>query len=423
MEHTGRPHLENRHASQFSLAYGLLFFILPFGFDALTNVVLLGVLIFSLFRLRRTDWRHGLTSPFFLAPAALFLFYLTSMLWTSNLDSGWRNLETKLGLLLITFVISSTRPRVASSTREKVLRWFIYGNLAVLALAFSIAFYNLASTGSFTRLSPGGTFRESYFTYKVLAEPFMHPGYLATYVGFAVLGSIYFILKTTRTPAKAGWGLAIAFLFLGMLMLQGRINLIALFLVLVAGALIFVIRTRAYVWLLLPALPTALVIILLLWGPPAIRHRYLQLPDFSYDISGTDFNSATYRLAEWAGAAEVISDYPWLGAGAGDKMPELLAAYEEIGFYEGLEERFNAHNQYIETAMATGFVGLILLLLLLSLYSLRAIRSRDWLNLSVLAFFMLCMLTESMLERAWAVILFSSYFPFFIRESKQETSN
>lgn len=382
------------------------------------NLVLLAILGLSLATFKKSDWISGLRSPLFLAPAAFFAFYLLSMLWTTDTASGWRNIETKMGFLFITYVIASTRPRLTSTVQDKVLRWFVAGNVSVLILALAIATYYLISTGSFTRPSPGGTFRENYFTYKALAEAFMHPGYLATYFGFAFFAGVYLYRKKNEKHRKLFIAAAL-FMFAGIVLLQGRINLIALVLVIGVAAVVIVVRTRAYKWLLVPLVPLALLAALFILGPKSIKARYLQLPDFSYDISGTDFNSATYRLAEWTGAWKVVEDHPLAGAGVGDKMPALLEAYREVQFYEGLKERFNAHNQYMESLIATGITGLALLLVIISVYAVMSFKSHDWLSLAALAFFCTCMLTESMLERAWAVLLFTLYFSFQIRKRDQ----
>ena len=144
--------------------------------------------------------------------------------------------------------------------------------------------------------------------------------------------------------------------------------------------------------------------------------RYLQLPDFEYDISAdaSAFNSATYRLAEWKGAFTVISEHRFFGTGVGDNRDGLIDAYEKLGFYVGVERRYNAHNQYLETWIASGLVGLLLLLTLFGYWIYRLVRYGDFSSLFALLFFMLCMLTESMLERAWAVIFLALYFPVIL---------
>jgi O-antigen ligase len=79
-----------------------------------------------------------------------------------------------------------------------------------------------------------------------------------------------------------------------------------------------------------------------------------------------------------------------------------------------LAQGFNCHNQYVETTLATGFLGLFFLLLMLIVYGKIAIQNKDWLSLSTLLFFAMSMLTESMFERAWAVLLFTFYFPLML---------
>jgi O-antigen ligase len=149
-------------------------------------------------------------------------------------------------------------------------------------------------------------------------------------------------------------------------------------------------------------------------APKSLSERYLAFPDFSYDISGDAFNSATYRLAEWKCAWDGIKDAPVLGYGAGCGQDELFSRYEKFKFWQGLERQYNAHNQYLETWLSTGIIGLIALLLMLFAIVYLSAKAGNYFLLYALLFFSLCLSTESMLERAWAVVLFNLIFPLFV---------
>jgi len=138
------------------------------------------------------------------------------------------------------------------------------------------------------------------------------------------------------------------------------------------------------------------------------------MPDFSYDITGDEFNSATYRLAEWTCAADVIAENFWLGVGVGDNRKALIDAYKKRGFKKGVEYKFNAHNQYLETMLATGVLGLAYLLFMLFTYGKWALKQQDYTALACLVFLAIGLLTESMFERSWAISLFAIFFPFMI---------
>ena len=248
----------------------------------------------------------------------------------------------------------------------------------------------------------------------------MHVAYLSTMVGVACITVFHEIVTEAKSRFKNGFLLLLLLFY--MFMLQGRMNVLALIIVMAFAFLIYVVQYRNWKWLFLPILPIILVAVLFPILPESVSSRYLQLPDLNYDISGeeSDFNSATYRFAEWKGAGEVIAEHFFFGTGVGDNRDALINAYEEIGFHVGVDHRYNAHNQYIETFIASGLVGFLLLLSFMGYWLYKLFQAKDLSALLGLLFFMLCMLTESMLERAWAVIFLAVYFSVMVLSNRPD---
>lgn len=112
---------------------------------------------------------------------------------------------------------------------------------------------------------------------------------------------------------------------------------------------------------------------------------------------GAPLNGVALRRAIWVCSLDVIKNNPTIGVGTGDGQDELQAAYENRKFVLASRyNRFNAHNQYLQTLINFGSVGLIVWLLSLG-WLLMAFKSNRLLffMLGVLLF---AMLTESMLE-------------------------
>lgn len=394
---------------RFGLLLSILFFVLPFGQHFPINLVLMVIVLHSLAFLKLPDWRAAITSPLFLLPFALVAFHAVSILWAGDSSEGLVKLNLKLGLVFIPLVIAANRRFINSHLTTRLLWVFVSGNIGAAVFVFGWATWRVIRDGAWYWTTEGSDYRRYYFLYENLSEPLMHPGYLSTYIGFAMLVSIYLIWKNKAQKRMLGFA-TLLFLFFTLIMLQGRINILAFFAVLGVGAFVLTIQQRAYKWLLLPLVPVLLLSLFLLLASEKTRERYFELPDMSYDISGDEFNSATYRLAEWLCASDVIKEHPIIGTGLGDNHEALMQAYRDREFLNGLEHRFNAHNQYLETTIATGFIGLILLLLYLWGYGQMAYKQGDFLLLSCLLFFAISMLTESMLERVWAVNLLAIFF-------------
>ena len=259
----------------------------------------------------------------------------------------------------------------------------------------------------------------SYFTYQQLSETFSHPGYFATFVGFAIFITIGKVINS-KGKNKVYQLISLTFLFVMMVLLQGRINILALLGVFGIGAIYYAFKKRMYLVLAIPTVLTVGLVVLVLSGSENSKSRFLQIPNFEYDITGDTFNSATYRLAEWTCAADVIKENFWFGTGVGDNRQALWDAYAARGFKKGVEEKYIAHNQYIETMIACGLIGLIALLSMLFYFGRQLFLMGDFTSLACLLFLAFCLLTESMFERAWAITLFSVFFPLMLVTSQQK---
>lgn len=402
----------------------LLVFILPLGQEGPTNLVLLLLLIQSLLLHQKKHWLKAIKDPLVWLPVIFYALHALSLFGVENLDQGFRQLETKTSFLLAPLFLATGQRLWTKAYKIKLWQALILGVTVAMLWALGNACLRSLETGAFYEVNEFG--RRYYFLYTHLASPLMHPGYLATYLGLAILGAIGLFPEST---ARKKWILSL-FLTLSLfflLLLQARINIIALFFVLGIGALYLAWQRKAYLWLGFPLIPVFTLALFIVFAPSDLQKRYLQWPDFSYDISGDDFNSATYRLAEWKCAVELIQESPWWGFGLGDNREALLRKYEELKFWQGLENKYNAHNQYLETTITTGVIGLLVLFALLGYYLYRAWRQEDLISFAALVFFVVCLLTESMFERAWAVLPFCILFPVLLsgesRPPKQSASS
>lgn len=402
---------------------GLILFVLPTGNPYLINPLLLTLLLNSLISLGWRDWLGALKNPVFLLPAIFYLYYTSTIFWSEHTADALLQLETKLTLFAATLVIAANKRHLLNAKQYTYKTLFIAGNVLTMLYAFGNAFYRAYNSGSYYNVNEAGERGANFFIYTELSADIMHVGYLSTYVGVALLLSLYNTFWGNVTRVR--WGFVSAFLLISLVMLQGRINVLAFLLVIGIVALAFAIKNKAYKWLAVPLVPGVLLALFVAFGPQSLTKRFVQVPDINYDITAPAeaFNSATYRLAEWKGATRVIKDHPIFGTGVGDNRVALQDAYSALGFNVGLERHYNAHNQYLETTIASGAIGLVFLLAMLVGYLYLAYKRQDYVLLVGLLYFMLCMLTESMFERAWAVIFYAVFFSTMLLVSAHGATN
>jgi O-antigen ligase len=68
------------------------------------------------------------------------------------------------------------------------------------------------------------------------------------------------------------------------------------------------------------------------------------------------------RVTIWKSTFKLIVKNPVLGVGIGDARNELTGEYKRAGEEALQASRFNAHNQFLEIALESGIIGLIMFL-------------------------------------------------------------
>ena len=92
---------------------------------------------------------------------------------------------------------------------------------------------------------------------------------------------------------------------------------------------------------------------------------------------------------------------------------ELLKKYEERGYVHPLEQRLNAHGQFLQTATALGLLGLVTLCCLVLIPMINGLRKRDGLLVAFLALCAINWSVESMLE-VQAGVVFLAFGAFML---------
>ncbi len=109
---------------------------------------------------------------------------------------------------------------------------------------------------------------------------------------------------------------------------------------------------------------------------------------------------------------------PWYGVGSGEVQTLLNERHLANGFTLGAEEQHNAHNQYFQTLLESGWPGLLLLLFVLGYGLYFAYRMQQPLYAAFIILFSFSILTESMLETQNGILFFSVFNALFLMRSR-----
>ena len=114
------------------------------------------------------------------------------------------------------------------------------------------------------------------------------------------------------------------------------------------------------------------------------------------------------RLVAWSCSIDLLKQHP-LGSGTGDIKNDLVACYEAKGATAAAERRLNSHDQFLQSGVALGWLGLIVSLLVALIPLVLGIQRRDGLMILFTLLFLLNAAVESLLEVQAGVVFFAVF--------------
>jgi O-antigen ligase len=123
-------------------------------------------------------------------------------------------------------------------------------------------------------------------------------------------------------------------------------------------------------------------------------------------LSRVSMNNVNARYESWRSALQIIKKHPLLGVGLGDSQEELVKQYRKFNFTVGFQNRFNAHNQYLELWIAGGVITFLCFILFIVFEGRKAWLSDNYLLLFLLYLFSVFCFTESVLSGQFGRISF-----------------
>src|SRR5690606_36329785 len=122
------------------------------------------------------------------------------------------------------------------------------------------------------------------------------------------------------------------------------------------------------------------------------------------------------RWLTWKAAIIAIEEAPLLGYGIGDAKDVLVAKYEELGgeYQNHIKHRYNAHNQFLQTWLETGVIGIFILLFVFTWLAFYMRRSSN--EFAVFLALFIALMFESMLVRFNGIVFFSIIVPLLLKK-------
>lgn len=376
----------------------------------MVGVVILGWLAEGRFH---DKWQRLKQHRWWFFALGFYLIQVLALLYTENTARGGFILEKKTGLWLIPLLIA-TGPPITAKQLQQVLRAFVGACTLGALICLAMASYSWFQSGDL----------EAFSHHKLSKHIGINAIYLSAFLVFGL-----FVLGQWLFQAWSQLGHIIRLVIIAWIglitftvLLLASKTLIFTLLLLGSGSWVVWFSSQGRTLIgILSMLGIFLVLLLTIVTIPDTRARFSSVLDSQFEVVNTDhyvystpFNGLTLRLVLWKFGFEVLQEEQALlvGTGPGDVQPLMDANYLKNGIYTGNPDLgdhgylgYNLHNQYLQTLLGTGLLGLLTLVAWLAALFMRAWREGRWLALLLLAEVALFSITESTLETHHGTLL------------------
>lgn len=385
----------------------------PIGFNNLSIVLLIvWWLSTGKFGLK---WAQLVKSKWVWSFIFFYFTIITLALWSSGLEETATEAVQKISLLLFPIILATSGP-LSPNTITLIKRGFVYSCFTILVISLIVALFHFNAndtiqnfdpeTGaSFDQLHPKVTNVWMHLSYiQVLKWIDLHPTYFSLYLAFCLV--ILVNERPTRKSLNVIHQVMSVVISIFIIFLASRMAILVVGLCLITILINNVREKKKHSALQVSVL--VLTLIFVLWINPVSKFRLIEEPvhtDYQLNQGTTMWNSVNYRLLEWKASLAVIWKSPILGMGPHEAQEAMNSFYQHFN-QSTINLNYNAHNQYLQTWMELGLIGLIGLLTCIFLPLLHDTKGSH--VAFVLIFSVMC-LTESLLERQKGIVFFAFF--------------
>lgn len=351
-----------------------------------------------------------------LLPALFIAMHVVGLLYSDDLVKGWKSIETKLALIVVPlFVYYVWNDGLSNKKINQLLLCFIISCItAYLYMLFRASLLLLYDNSSDASQLSFAFSRDNLASY--LSQ---HPIYIALIAACCIQVLFYLLTQywknyTFLKKLVLSFALFISF---GIVILMGaRMSLIAVTFTVLIWLSLLIIRQRkfflgsALIIIFIIAITAAVVYV------PNIKVRFKEIADTEFaPPRGAYHNSTNLRVGQLYCSIAAIKDNYLVGTGTGDYQSVLNTCYQQNNFSDVLYIlNYNSHNQYLQSFLSLGLLGIILLLSMVLVPIWASIKSGDWLLVMLFVVLSLSMLTESVIQTNLGVMIFSFVYGLFV---------
>ncbi|OQA02382.1 MAG: O-Antigen ligase [Bacteroidetes bacterium ADurb.Bin408] len=341
--------------------------------------------------------------------SSLYIIYALSLLWSSNLRAGLFDLQVKLSLFLIPFILFSEKV-TDKSVRENVFKSYIAGCIITVCYCFINSLIQYTQTHAIESFV--------YIRFSVL----FHPTYFSLFLNFAIvlIFFMYFSSYKHKRSETIIYGLLILIFSASIVLANSKAVLITLFITYLSAALYYGYRKNRIKESVIISVLLVSGMAVLLYHTPQINNRLKDskriINEYLHNEKLRDNEGTAQRILVWRSSIKIIKEYLYTGVGAGDVKDMLMEDYMANHYKNIVEKKLNSHNQYLQTMVALGIPGVLFLLMILFYPLILNRRNTNYLQLMFVIITAINFLTESMLETQAGVVFFAFFNTYLFTE-------
>ncbi len=375
-----------------------LIMLFPVYWRLSVPLVVVSFFLVSVFSVK--SWWQVIRMPhnhlFLLSYLCLFFVFLFGLTYSGNVQQGLISMEIKMSFVVIPFILLGIQVDFSDQKNKRLFLLFLIAGALISGLIM---------TGYSLWFSP---YKD--FSTKILNPKFYHHTYYSLYINIVICFLLYdFRDKQLHLVLRIGLILFFSALIYLSNSRTGIIVLLVLFFIFLVTELFS--KKRAFYYYIIALfifLGSSYFFVL----QPSIS-RTITLIVKSPDRVTLAKAGGMARIDLWTVAVEKIKDKPFLGYGTGASNDALLEGYRERQLNRYADNRFNAHNQFLQTLLDVGFIGFFFLIFLFVVGYVRAFMFHNSLMIMLLTVFFIVFLFESAMNRFMGIFPFV-FFPLFV---------
>jgi hypothetical protein len=398
----------NKIESILLFLFSLLAFMLPVHKKIISPIIAVLLVFLVFINIKNNSFKQVRLSLVNIALMILYTLYAIGISYTENIKAGLFDLEVKMSLIIMPVAFMLAFPYIKHNFKETVLKAFVAG--CIVSSLFLL-------TNSTLRYFLHGHNIDEFFYTKL--SPHFHPSYLALYLNFAIIILVYFALNKWRNfnvLKKVSCFICITFLALIVFLLNSKAGILIMLVSTTAYMLVIIFSSSKKIIGIVAVLSIAVFSIAIWHSIPGLKNRFMVSINSLKTYSNKAINpeeGTLQRIVIWKHSLSIIKNNMLLGVGTGDVRKELDDKYLQEKFMHGVETHLNAHNQFLQTAIAIGILGLTVLVFVIFYLMFIGIKHKKLIIFFFALIIFLNFLFESMLETQAGTVFTTFFISFF----------